>query len=56
MSAESCGGWRVPRAPLALVLFFVGCLAVPSSLGAFGWAARFVGTLLFNGSAHLLRM
>ena len=47
-----CGVVRRPtvtRVSLALVLFFVGCLAVPSSLGAFGWAARFVGTLLFAG-------
>jgi hypothetical protein len=35
--------------PLAPVFFFVGCPAVPFSLGAFGWAARFVGTLLFAG-------
>jgi hypothetical protein len=39
----------VPRAPLAPVFFFVGCPTVPFSLGAFGWAARFVGTLLFAG-------
>jgi hypothetical protein len=37
----------VTRVPLAPVFFFVGCPAVPFSLGAFGWAARFVGTLLF---------
>ena len=49
MSAATCGGWRATRAPLALVLFVADCPAVPFSSGAFGWAARFVGALLFTG-------
>jgi hypothetical protein len=49
LSAATCGGWRATRAPLALVLFVADCPAVPFSSGAFGWAARFVGTLLFAG-------
>jgi hypothetical protein len=47
LSTATCGGWRATRAPLALVLFVADCPAEPFSLGAFGSAARFVGTLLF---------
>jgi hypothetical protein len=47
LSAAKYGAPTVTRVPLAPVFFFVGCPAVPFSLGAFGWAARFVGTLLF---------
>ena len=44
LSAAKYGAPTVTRVPLAPVFFFVGCPAVPFSLGAFGWAARFVGT------------
>ena len=45
-----CGDVRRPdgdEGAAALVFFVADCPAVPFSLGAFGWAARFVGTLLF---------
>ena len=42
--------------PLALVLFVADCPAVPLSLGAFGWAARFVGALLFASLPISFRM
>ena len=44
LSAATYGAPTVTRVPLAPVFFFVGCPTVPFSLGAFGWAARFVGT------------